>query len=129
MRDLLARHGDRPGERSIGRVLRKAKAEGLVKRERVHRGGLLPSGRTSNHGTTTNVLVSRMERRKARAKARQRPQRPQRNPGLLRPPARAREDEQVSFDDWATSTGAEIPDTVRAMMRGLVRGPAPPRRR
>jgi hypothetical protein len=128
MRELLGQKGRRPGERSTSRVLRKAAREGLIRRTRVYRGGVLPTGRISNYGTTINVLISRQERRaaaRARAKAARR---------KASPPPRSvpREsipgpgEEQVTFEEWRARSELELPDEVRAMLRVVSHGVSPP---
>jgi hypothetical protein len=128
MREALGRKGQRPGERSTSRVLRKAVRDGLVRRVRVFRGGLLPSGRISNAGTTINVLISRQERRaaqRARAKAKRRQAacapRPAPRPSL---PGPTPDVEQLTFEEYAATHASELPDFVRELVGA--HGPAPP---
>lgn len=134
MRSMLERSGKKPGERSVGRVLRQAARDGTIRRVRVKPGGRLPNGQYTRHGTTTNVRISRQERRaegRKRARERRRAER-----AAKRPPAApkdrgdrptAQREEQVSFAQWSAQ-GNMSPE--QAELLGLAfsrRGTGPPR--
>lgn len=130
MRTMLEHTGQRPGERSISRVLRKASQAGTIRRVRVKPGGRLPNGQYTRHGTTLNVRISRQERRaeaRKRAKARRRAaraeleavKRPSPPPGERggEPPAAG--EEQVSLAQWLAA-GNTIPDAARDILQGAL---------
>jgi hypothetical protein len=124
-RELMTRHeGRAPGERSISRVLRKAKRDGLIVRRRIFPGEKMPNGQIARYGTTTNVLLSRQEQRSrrrrkakeeaARARAASRPRQPL---APRRPPRDASDDAgAISLAQWLAGPGQDLPAEHRELL-------------
>lgn len=68
-RELARRTGYVCGERSIGRIIHRAKARGEWGQQRVKPGRKMVTGVRTSHGTQHTWIVSRFEQRKARRAA------------------------------------------------------------
>lgn len=125
MRAKIGETSDLPGERSVSRVLRKKAREGIIIRKRILPGGRLPNGHYSKRGTTTNVRLSRHERRaerKRRERARRAAERGQKRPKHvpIRRIVDENEEQQLTLAQWRERSAP-----FRDLMASTARPPKP----